>query len=90
MAGAAALGVKACNGWHFWQTDTPRWLVRLSRVRDDHLERQTAPVSTVPSNKPVVRPRALGDAEGAGERSRSRCRMIGPRGWDDHRPLHHR
>jgi hypothetical protein len=39
-AGAAALGVKACNGWHFWQTDTPRGLVRLSRVRDDYLERQ--------------------------------------------------
>ena len=40
MAGAAALGVKSCNGWHFWQTDTPRGLVRLSRVRDDYLERQ--------------------------------------------------
>lgn len=39
-AGAAALGVKACNGWHFWQTDTPRGLVRLSRLRDDYLERQ--------------------------------------------------
>ena len=25
---------------HFWQTDTQRGLVRLSRVRDDYLERQ--------------------------------------------------
>jgi hypothetical protein len=39
-AGAAALSVKACNGWTFWQTDTPRGLVRLSRVRDEYLERQ--------------------------------------------------
>jgi hypothetical protein len=39
-AGAAALGTRACNGWHFWQTVTPRGLVRLSRVRDDYLERQ--------------------------------------------------
>jgi modification methylase len=39
-AGAAALGTQACNGWHFWQTDTPRGLVRLTRVRDDYLERQ--------------------------------------------------
>jgi uncharacterized protein with ParB-like and HNH nuclease domain len=39
-AGAAALGTDACNGWHFWHTDTPRGLVRLTRVRDDYLERQ--------------------------------------------------
>jgi hypothetical protein len=39
-AGAAALGTHACNGWHFWQTETPRGLVRLTRVRDDYLERQ--------------------------------------------------
>jgi uncharacterized protein with ParB-like and HNH nuclease domain len=39
-AGAAALGTRACNGWHFWQTDTARGLVRLTRVRDDFLERQ--------------------------------------------------
>jgi hypothetical protein len=39
-AGAAALGTQACNGWHFWQTETPRGLVRLTRVRDDYLERQ--------------------------------------------------
>jgi uncharacterized protein with ParB-like and HNH nuclease domain len=39
-AGAAALGAKSCNGWTFWQTDTPRGLVRLSRVRDEYLERQ--------------------------------------------------
>ena len=41
-AGAAALRVQACNGWHFWQTDTPRGPVRLSRVREDLLERQRA------------------------------------------------
>ena len=39
-AGAAALGTKACNGWHFWQTETPRGVVRLTRVRDDYLERR--------------------------------------------------
>ena len=39
-AGAAALGTKSCNGWHFWQTDTPRGMVRLTRVRDDYLERR--------------------------------------------------
>jgi Restriction Enzyme Adenine Methylase Associated/Protein of unknown function (DUF1524) len=39
-AGAAALGATACNGWHFWWADTPRGLVRLTRVRDDFLERE--------------------------------------------------
>jgi hypothetical protein len=39
-AGAAALGTQACNGWHFWQTETPRGLVRLTRVRDEYLERK--------------------------------------------------
>jgi uncharacterized protein with ParB-like and HNH nuclease domain len=39
-AGAAALGTKSCNGWHFWQTDSPRGMVRLTRVRDDYLERR--------------------------------------------------
>ncbi len=38
--GAAALGIKACNGWHFWQTETPRGLARLTRVRDEYLERE--------------------------------------------------
>jgi hypothetical protein len=33
MAGAVALGIKACNGWTFWQTETPRGRARLSRVR---------------------------------------------------------
>ena len=40
MAGAAALGTQSCNGWHFWQTETPRGLARLTRVRDEYLERQ--------------------------------------------------
>ena len=40
MAGAAALGMQSCNGWHFWQTETPRGLARLTRVRDEYLERQ--------------------------------------------------
>ncbi|UQU64899.1 DUF262 domain-containing protein [Couchioplanes caeruleus] len=39
-AGAAVLGAKSCNGWTFWQTDTVRGLVRLSRVRDEYLERR--------------------------------------------------
>jgi hypothetical protein len=39
-AGAAALDTKACNGWHFWQTETPRGFVRLTRIRDDYLERR--------------------------------------------------
>lgn len=39
-AGAAALGTRACNGWHFWQTASPHGLVRLTRVRDEYLERQ--------------------------------------------------
>ena len=39
-AGAAVLGTKTCNGWYFWQTDTPRGLTRLTHVRDDFLERQ--------------------------------------------------
>ena len=39
-AGAAALDAKACNGWYFWQTNTPRGLVRLTRIRDDYLERR--------------------------------------------------
>jgi uncharacterized protein with ParB-like and HNH nuclease domain len=39
-AGAAALETKACNGWHFWQTETPRGLVRLTRIRDEYLERR--------------------------------------------------
>jgi len=39
-AGAAALGGRSCNGWYFWQADTARGLVRLTRIRDDYLERQ--------------------------------------------------
>jgi hypothetical protein len=38
-AGAAALDTQACNGWHFWQAETPQGLVRLSRIREDLLER---------------------------------------------------
>jgi uncharacterized protein with ParB-like and HNH nuclease domain len=38
-AGAAALGTKSCNGWYFWQTDTPRGRVRLTRIRDEYLAR---------------------------------------------------
>jgi hypothetical protein len=41
-AAAAALGVSKCNGWWFWQTETPRGLVRLSRIREDLLERRRA------------------------------------------------
>lgn len=26
MSGATALGIRACNGWHFWQTDGPTGL----------------------------------------------------------------
>lgn len=39
-AGAAALATKACNGWYFWQADTSRGLLRLTRIRDDYLERR--------------------------------------------------
>jgi hypothetical protein len=41
-AGAAALDVRACNGWYFWGIDTPRGWMRLSRVRDDFLDRRRA------------------------------------------------
>lgn len=43
-AGATVLGTRSCNGWHFWQTESPRGLVRLSRVRDDLLEQHRQPV----------------------------------------------
>lgn len=39
-AGATALGTRSCNGWHFWQTESARGLVRLSRIRDDLLEQR--------------------------------------------------
>jgi hypothetical protein len=39
-AGAAALGVRACNGWRFWGTETSRGWVRLTRLRDEFLERR--------------------------------------------------
>jgi uncharacterized protein with ParB-like and HNH nuclease domain len=41
-AGAAALGIQVCNGWYVWQIETPRGWVRLSRVREDLLERRRA------------------------------------------------
>jgi uncharacterized protein with ParB-like and HNH nuclease domain len=41
-AGAAALDVRACNGWHFWGIETARGWVRLTRVRDEFLERHRA------------------------------------------------
>jgi hypothetical protein len=44
LAGATALGSRSCNGWNFWQTTTPRGLVRLSRIRDDYLELRRPPV----------------------------------------------
>jgi hypothetical protein len=43
-AGATVLGTRSCNGWHFWQTESPRGLVRLSRIRDDLLEQHRQPV----------------------------------------------
>lgn len=42
-AGMAALKVGACNGWHFWQADTSRGRVRLTRIRDDFIERRRSP-----------------------------------------------
>jgi uncharacterized protein with ParB-like and HNH nuclease domain len=39
-AGAAALEASACNGWHFWGLETSRGWVRLSRLRDQFLERR--------------------------------------------------
>lgn len=39
-AGAAALGLQVCNGWYVWQIETARGRVRLSRVREDLLERK--------------------------------------------------
>jgi hypothetical protein len=44
-AGAAALQTKACNGWHFWQAETSRGSTRLSRLREDLLERKRATVA---------------------------------------------
>ena len=39
-AGAAALGVGACNGWRFWGIETSRGWVPLTRLRDEFLERR--------------------------------------------------
>jgi hypothetical protein len=41
-AGAAALGAVSCNGWDFWRAELPRGAQRLSRLRQNLLERRRA------------------------------------------------
>jgi uncharacterized protein with ParB-like and HNH nuclease domain len=46
-AGAKALNTTSCNGWNFWQTDTSRGRVRLTRIRDDFIEHHRTSGSAV-------------------------------------------